>query len=235
MNRSDLMGVLGIAVGLLAVIVAVLYGRRHAQLVYVQEGDVILDATQLEEDVEVRWRGDPVPYVSRTTITIWNAGSLPLDGASIVSGYPLRFRFRGRVLAAETLRRSREENDFEVAADPKQPDSVLMQFKYLDPRHGAAFQVVHASGVWGARPEGTVKGINTAIVVRAKGLPLPGPVVASVAIGAGLAGLGSPGIRWWRGQGFAVSDLAIGVAAAAFGIVTLLLSVYFRPPRALRS
>jgi hypothetical protein len=166
---SELLGIGGVVAGLAAILVAVLIARRHPQLVFQQEGNVVVEGD--DPDIAVSWRDVRVPNVSRARITTWNAGSQTFDGSAVVHNYPLRYIFprADRILAVTVLARSDDENAFDATpatpADAK-PDSVLLTFDYLDPRQGAVIEVLHTSDRWGAQPAGTVKGLRKPLIER---------------------------------------------------------------------
>jgi hypothetical protein len=125
-GASDIIGIAGVVVALIGILVGVLYARRRPNLVFHQEGRVVVRG-QPDDDLEVYWRGKPVPAFSRTRLWVWNAGSATLDRSAAVPGYPLRLSFgdeNTEVLDVEELLVSKEENGFLVERDPDQLNSV---------------------------------------------------------------------------------------------------------------
>jgi hypothetical protein len=232
---SEVLGIGGVLVGIAAIAVAVLIARRRPQLVFVQEGNVVVEGD--DPDITVAWRGVHVPNVSRARITMWNAGTKTFDGSAVVRNYPLRYVFSGanRILAVTVLVCSDEANAFEAHISPDDshtPDSVLLDCEYLEPRQGAVIEVLHTSNRWGAQPAGTVKGLRKPLVERAN------------VSGAGvpLAVLGVPAVAGTIFAGLHHHESIVAfavVVASALVFMIVLGGLYFewrsRPPKELRA
>lgn len=229
---DGLIALAGLAIGLLGIAVGVAFARRKPQLVFNQEGNVVVDATEPEaEDIEIAWRGTNVPSVSRTRISIWNAGALTLEGAAVVKDYPLRLKFKGQVLAVSVLARTNPENNFNALPDAEEKTSVLLEFDYFDRDHGALIDVVHGSNRWGAEPSGTVKGSSRALCERTEWW---GDDFISLVPFAGMAVTG----LLWLATAKTSGELITSAVFAALGCLlftsALISSWRARPPKALR-
>jgi uncharacterized membrane protein YsdA (DUF1294 family) len=235
MDVSVLIGATGVLVGVIGAWLAFKYGRHKPRLVYCLDGAVVVDSTRTD-DVELTWRGRKVPSVSRTTISVWNAGSHTLDGEEIVRGYPLRFIFGGDVLLVDQVASSKKENGFSVSIDPNDPVATIIQFTYLDPRHGGTFEVTHASGTWLAVPEGAIKGAEIALTRRLGATTSRihyAKIRGAAALLTGLMGVFAGYYQYRRDR---ISSIAFAIA----GLIYLLYSIAAfalalrKPPAALR-
>jgi hypothetical protein len=166
LTTADWLGIAGLAAAPIGVAAGVRYGRRRARLVFVQRGNVIVE--QPNDDITVHWRGHPVPRVSRTNITVWNAGTETIEGTAVVPNYPLRFSFSGdaEVLSIRMGGRTNDENAFKAEHDPDCTGAVRITFDYLDARQGARFEVLHTSDDPEAVPSGTIKGVERTLEDR---------------------------------------------------------------------
>ncbi len=94
MNLSDSIAVIGVVIGVIALIVGVVYAKAHGKPVYRQAGNRVVAASP-EDRITVQHDGVDVPYVTRTKIAFWNAGSKTLDHSEVTENHPIQFRFSG--------------------------------------------------------------------------------------------------------------------------------------------
>jgi hypothetical protein len=160
----------GLLIAAIGIVIGVLIARRAPNLVFYQEGQVVLRA-QRDAQVEVRWKGQEVPAYSRTRtrtrIWIWNAGSTTLDRTARVRGFPLRLEWPddSQVLAIQTILSPNVANgcEFTRSADGR---AVEFEFEYLDRNHGVVIEVEHTASVWKATATGTLKGAKKTLRER---------------------------------------------------------------------
>jgi hypothetical protein len=164
MNTSDAIAVIGVVVGVLAVIAGVVYAKAHGKPVYRQTGNRVVAASPGDR-ITVQYDGQDVPYVTRSRIAFWNAGSKTLNGSEIAKNHPIQFVFPGeeiKVLSIEKLRFSDEANLFQAEKDDS-GSRVQISFDYLEPRQGAVIEVTHTSAEWNAKALGKIKGVPRGI------------------------------------------------------------------------
>ena len=160
MNLSDAISVIGAVIGVLALIAAVVYAKAHGKPAFRQAGNRVVAASPADR-ITVQYDGEDVPYVTRTRIAFWNAGSKTLNRSDIADSYPIQFQFRGddvKILSVGTLCFSDDANVFQVQKD-KSGSRVQVSFDYLEPRQGAVIEVFHTSAEWNAKAFGKIKGV----------------------------------------------------------------------------
>ena len=101
-------------------------------------GDAVFPA-----EVEVRYRGTPVPEITSSTIWIWNAGKKTVRGSDIVANYPLQLRFDGEVSMSRSERVSREAVQISADTSGEVRRTVRYSFEFLDPGDGGVLEVLH--------------------------------------------------------------------------------------------
>ena len=92
-------------------------------------GDAVFPA-----EVEVRYRGTPVPGLTSSTIGIWNAGKKTVRGSDIVAHDPLQLRFSGEVLNVKIIKVSREAVQITADTSGEVRRTVYYSFEFLGPR-----------------------------------------------------------------------------------------------------
>lgn len=134
--------------------------------------------SQLPEEVQVVYRGQPVPEIAQTELLIWNGGNATLRSSDLVTNDPLRLRFGDgfRVLRADIVDALRPVTQFQVTAIPDQPSEVRLAFEFLEPNDGARIRVLHTGHRGPPKALGTVIGVRQGIENR--GTFAPGETVA---------------------------------------------------------
>lgn len=157
---GTIVGTAGLALALL------LYWRsRISGIVAIQSHDVPMiggsDAV-FPPEVEVRYRGTPVPRLISSTVWIWNAGKKTIRGEDVVAHDPLQLHFSGEVLNVRIGNVSRKV--IRVTADVLRETRkiVCYGFEFLDPDDGIVLEVHHVGS--GEAPEctGTIIGLPKA-------------------------------------------------------------------------
>jgi hypothetical protein len=127
---------LSTAIGLTGIVLAIIFYRRGKQVSRLRYliGDAPLigpTPTPLGEGLEIRFDGQLVPPVTRTSYGIWNAGTTTVYGRDIVAADPLRLELAGeeqilRVTVEGTTRSV-------IAAEVREigPNEVHLGFDYL--------------------------------------------------------------------------------------------------------
>ena len=77
--------------------------KKEPLPVYIGGGEIVVER-DTKRGIEVRYRGDEVPMVSRTVIAFWNAGREPIRRDDLVENHPLTVRLPDDSALAEPSR-----------------------------------------------------------------------------------------------------------------------------------
>ena len=110
-------------------------------------------------EVEVQYRGTPVPRIISSTVWIWNAGKKTLSGADIVAHDPLQLRFDGEILDVRIKKVSREVLRITAATSEEARSAVCFDFEFLDPDDGGVVEVLHTGSTKAPECTGTIIGL----------------------------------------------------------------------------
>lgn len=128
--------------------------RSSAELVF-RDYSIEVARAGASADIELRYRGQRVPRVTRTQFVMWNHGGEMIDGADNVPRDPLRFSFRdGAILTAEVKRVSRQGIDFTLDVTAEE---VRCSWALLDRGDGVVIDVLHTGPETSPVFQGTVK------------------------------------------------------------------------------
>ncbi len=160
----------GLLVGLISIVAALLIYRASrvgGRLAYQRHCAVRISSTlrEVSGDVEIRFRGRRVPHLTKTLLVIWNSGKATIRGRDIVSDDPVQFAFPNgsEILHARLLKATRPHIKFEVTRRADVNNAVTCSFDYLDPRDGAAIEILHTSVERYPLASGTIRGVPTGI------------------------------------------------------------------------
>ena len=117
-------------------------------------GDAVFPA-----EVEVRYRGAPVPGITSSTVWIWNAGKKTVRGTEIVAHDPLELRFRGEVLNVRIRKVSRQVLRIIADTSGEGRRTVCCGFEFLDPGDGCIVEVLHTGPDEAPECTGTIIGL----------------------------------------------------------------------------
>src|SRR5213594_2522854 len=153
MSQSTVGLLVGVAIGLIGIMVTVIVAVRSAE----KKKPTYAGATYLKiatsadapEDIQIAFKGAPVHRVTSTFIWFWNAGRRPIKSEDIPATQPLVLSIRDEAAQATILdfairKVSRPAINFEVA---KLNDASLrLTFDFLDFHDGAVVEVQHVGG-----------------------------------------------------------------------------------------
>ncbi len=116
-------------------------GYRERRPSYIVTGNRVV-AEDPRRGIEVTFRGEKVPVVSRTLVAVWNDGRETIRRTDVPEGAPLTISIDGanRILEARVAATTRPEIGFRTHLDP--PDVVLC-FDHLDHKDGATIEILH--------------------------------------------------------------------------------------------
>lgn len=133
--------------------------KSESKLAYRSSSYSFLSQAAPSPDIEVTFRGQRVPHITKSVVSIWNDGTTTINGTQIVTGDPLRIILgppESDVLDVKLLRVTREVNRFSVKKEF--PSQVRCDFEWFDPGDGALIEILH-SGERELSVLGTLKGI----------------------------------------------------------------------------
>ena len=163
---GDALNLLIAAVTLVAsVVVSYLFYRltkKERRPVYVVTGNTVVRAHP-EQEIEVHYKGLPVPVVTRTLVIFWNAGHESIRLSDVVENHPLRIKLLDDsvVLDAQILATTRSEIDFTCLVDDNRTDIVAVSFSHLNYCDGATVEILHTgNNPSDAKVEGAIIGVN---------------------------------------------------------------------------
>ena len=110
-------------------------------------------------EVEVRYRGTPVPRIISSTVWVWNAGKKTVRGMDIVAKDPLRLSFSGEVLNVRIRKVSREVVQIKADISEEVNSKVCWGFEFLDPGDGGVLEVLHTGSDKTPECTGTIIGL----------------------------------------------------------------------------
>ena len=136
--------------------------KKERRPVYVVTGNTVVKADE-ERKIEVRYKGEDVPVVTRTVVTFWNDGREPIRREDIVDRHPLIVQLPPdrEILDARVVAQTRPEIDFSYVEDPFGP-SIQLGFSHLNHRDGAAVEILHTGDPFAVEVEGAIVGVNGA-------------------------------------------------------------------------
>jgi hypothetical protein len=87
----------------------------------------------LAKDVEVRFRGQRVERLTKTSLLLWNSGNEILQGSSIVASDPLRFEFpaNSMIIDADIVKVTRSANNCTVRIDDENRNRLLERRTFI--------------------------------------------------------------------------------------------------------
>lgn len=159
---NELLGILGLVVGVIGIPVGIFIGRRNRQKpdLRVLRDFVAIKApsTWAGGDLKLSYKGTPLDRVSRTHIAIWNHRGDTITADDVVARDPLRVEVSvdDQILQAGVEAYSREPNDLRVEITPD-GRSANISFDFLDAGDGGVVYVLHR-GKSPANLVGTVRG-----------------------------------------------------------------------------
>ena len=161
--NSGWFALLSILVGVLGIGLSYIFYRRGRSTTELRdmlsEVEIIgKTPTEFSDGLEVRYEGQQVSQVTKTTYAIWNAGTTTLHGQDIVKKEPLRLELdgEGRILRADVDASTRSVNSGWVTLEEK---LVKMGFDYLDAGDGFRITVLHSGQPNSLRSAGVIKGV----------------------------------------------------------------------------
>jgi hypothetical protein len=135
--------------------------KKEPLPVYIGGGEIVVER-DTKRGIEVRYRGDEVPMVSRTVIAFWNAGREPIRRDDLVENHPLTVRLPddSALLEARVLGSTKPEVDFACFPNERYA-GINFGFSFLNHRDGGAIEILHTGDdPVDVRVEGAIVGVE---------------------------------------------------------------------------
>ncbi len=173
---------LAVVLALVGIIAAVVIGwffywlgNKQRRPLYTVVGNTVVRADE-DRYIEVLFKGESVPVVSRSAVAFWNAGRDPIRRADLVGTHPLQAKLAAdvRVLDVNVLATTRPQIDFDWVSETDR--NVGIDFSFLNRGDGGVIEVLHTGTapfeVW---VEGAIVGVEgnpQRIIDEPSGAPL---------------------------------------------------------------
>lgn len=160
---------IGILIGILGLCFALYQHFRHKgpRLVYQYFGQRLIEGESaiLPKDVDVSYKGVPVPRLALTQIIIWNAGHSSIRGKDIVKDDQptIKFDDETKVLNAEISKTTRSVNKSRLITNSDDQGTCKYTFDFLDSDDGVLLRILHTGKVTRPKVDGTIIGLTKGI------------------------------------------------------------------------
>jgi hypothetical protein len=170
---TDIWGPLGVIVAALAIVVGAWFAwwfARGARILIQVSGTTLVSAPN-DTRISGHYGDSVVPRVTQSVVWIWREGRGTVKGSDIVDKDPITLRVPegDRILDASVVKQTKLTNDVSIDFDPNLHDvasSLGLSFAYLDPRQGAAIEILHTADSPDAiTVSGTIMGIPKGFIV----------------------------------------------------------------------
>lgn len=159
-------GWVGSVIGLVGIPIGYLIARhvRHkGNPCYQQSAHVLLGGGEddLPSEVVIKYDGDDVKKLTRTSIIFWNHGTEMLNGEDIVQSDPLRLEFSDgvKILSAKIIKKTKVSNDFKLINKEGKENVLYLSYAYLDSKDGVSIEMLHDSPEKYPSFNGVIKGL----------------------------------------------------------------------------
>lgn len=138
-------------------------GKERRVLLFKKSEIDIIGGSQsaLSDRIEIRFDGNAIPRVTKTTFWIWNEGNRTIDGAAVAKSDPLRIEIpENSTLLESTILASDDAND--VSMIQATSNATVIGFEFLEPKQGFKVTLIHTAKTNEAALLGTLKGMQPA-------------------------------------------------------------------------
>jgi hypothetical protein len=135
--------------------------RKERRPIYAVTGNEVVRGDQ-KRQIEVRFKGEEVPVVTRTVVAFWNAGREPIRRDDIVGSHPplVRRPRDAQLLEARVIATTRAEIDFECLPGGWYQHGLQLGFSFLNYQDGGAIEILHTGDGWLVDMDGAIVGVE---------------------------------------------------------------------------
>jgi hypothetical protein len=132
--------------------------RRHIK--YCADGETVIHKRDALDGLVVSHNGEPVDRITRSLVSIWNAGKGPIKPDDVIADNPLRIVLNdnSKILSIRTVRCDDDVVKAEVA--PSDDGSWRINFSHWAQGACVIFEVLHTSSALVPKVVGTVDGFQ---------------------------------------------------------------------------
>jgi hypothetical protein len=160
----DLLGVAGLAVGIIGIFLAIYFyikSKRKTQISYIVQSTQLLGRSRsvLPEEVSILYGGDLITNLINANFIFWNSGNTSIKHDDVVPGSPIVIALaqNSHPLKASLLKCSLPQNGIFLRA--MSGEDTEISFTYLDPRHGFNIELLYEGEVSAPTVSGTIIGM----------------------------------------------------------------------------
>lgn len=121
--------------------------------------------TEVEDDIEILYKGTKVNRLTKTIIVFWNNGTETIDGKDVVVTDPISFSFSDdeKIISQKIIRNTRNVNNPKLSTPVGIVNSAILNFDFLDPNDGVTIEFLHTDTKRYPKVSGTIKGVPSGI------------------------------------------------------------------------
>lgn len=164
----------GFALFVLGTIFSVYLYRKAkpvSRLDYASNDTIILGNRHsiMQDDLEIRYRGAPIPRAATSIFAFWNSGNQTMTGQQIVEADPLRIQLPegSEILQSYVLASSRPVIAADIRIDSSKR-AAIVDFDFLDNGDGFAVFLGHTGSPGDAALTGTIRGAKQGLRRQSK-------------------------------------------------------------------
>lgn len=163
---GSLIGILGAIIGAIGIFSYKFHRSRGKPSIQKYSLRIIgKEDIEVEEDIDILYKGNKVDRLSKTIIVFWNNGTETINGKDIVGTDPILFSFSNneKILSQKIVKATRDVTKPRLASIVGQDNMANLAFDFLDPNDGFTIEFLHTDSARYPRVSGTIKGIPSGI------------------------------------------------------------------------
>lgn len=184
MILSDILGIIGLPVGVLGIPLTYYFaqrGRQRPDMRSLVDHDLVIspESDILNSGLIMRFKEQEIRHVSRTNVALWNKQGDTVRGSDIVPDDPLRVTVGagGVILQARIVALSRPQIKPSVSIPDTDSSILRVDFDFLDQCDGFVIEILHESE-YEPQIEGTLRG---AVIKPEPWAPIPSGELSFIA------------------------------------------------------
>ncbi|MFM0498912.1 hypothetical protein [Paraburkholderia caffeinilytica] len=154
------------ALNLLSPVISFALGTGYARwndrrrIKYCADGETVIHKRDAMDGLVVSHHGEPVDRITRSFVSIWNAGKGPIKPEDMVADNPLRLTLEddSRILSVRTVHR--DDDVVKVAAVSSDDGSWRIEFAHWERDASVVLEVIHTSPKLVPKLIGTISGFQ---------------------------------------------------------------------------
>ncbi|EMM9641621.1 hypothetical protein NTP67_08300 [Providencia rettgeri] len=164
LSNSALGTVIGI-IGLIAAILIYVLTRKIYKISSCHEFSNLINKnhSKLPQQISVMYDGSIVENVSSSEFVIWNSGNSVITKSALATKEPLRIEFAKeiQILRYQIVVSNNPINNIELKTDYEYPNSILIDFDFIEKNEGARIEILHTGNKSDIREKGKLIGVKS--------------------------------------------------------------------------